>query len=198
MISGRHTYGVENVTIHRFRESAHFHYLRIGNFCSIAMNCEVFLGGNHYTNLVTTFPFGLVSKEAFPRADNPVNAYMKGSYSKGDVIIENDVWIGAHVTLMSGVHVGNGAVIAANSHVIKDVPPYAIVGGNPARVIKYRFTPHQIDALERIQWHQWSDEVINERVLDILSPDVDAFICKYDEQAGPQERDEAEGHTENV
>lgn len=82
---------------------------------------------------------------------------------KGSIIIQNDVWIGYGVTIMGGVTVHNGAVIAANSTVTKDVPPYAIVAGNPARVIKYRFDPETIERLQRIQWWYWDEKIIKER-----------------------------------
>lgn len=180
MFVGRHTYGTEHIKIRRWPESKHYHHLYIGSFCSIADDCEIYLGGNHYTDLVTTFPFGLVAKEAFPNANFPENPNLQGSYSKGNVVIDSDVWIGSHVTIMSGVHIGDGAVIAANSHVVKDVPPYSIVGGNPARVIRYRFAPDQIEALLRIQWYMWPDHVINERIQDIVNPEVETLIEKYD------------------
>ena len=82
---------------------------------------------------------------------------------KGSIIIQNDVWIGYGVTVMGGVTIHNGAVIAANSTVTKDVPPYAIVAGNPARVIKYRFDPETIERLQRIQWWYWDEKTIKER-----------------------------------
>ena len=180
MFVGRHTYGTEHIKIRRWAESKHYHKLYIGSFSSIADDCEIYLGGNHYTDLVTSFPFGLVAKDAFPNADFPENPNLQGSSSKGDVVIDSDVWIGSHVTIMSGVHIGDGAVIAANSHVVKDVPPYAIVGGNPAKIIRYRFAPDHVEALLRIQWYMWPDHVINERIRDIVNPEVETLIEKYD------------------
>lgn len=82
---------------------------------------------------------------------------------KGSIIIQNDVWIGYGVTILSGVTVHNGAVIAAHATVTKDVPPYAIVAGNPARVIKYRFDPETIERLQRIQWWYWDEKTIQKR-----------------------------------
>jgi virginiamycin A acetyltransferase len=80
---------------------------------------------------------------------------------------------------MSGVKIGNGAVIAANSHVVKDVPDYAIVGGNPAKIIKYRFSETQIEKLLSIKWWEWSDEKINENLEYILNPNIDLFIQNF-------------------
>ncbi len=180
MYVGRHTYGMDHIKIRRWPEMKKHYNLVIGHFCSIADDIEVYLGGNHYTNLVSSFPFGIVSNDTFPNAkliEN--NPNLNGSYCKGDVIIGSDVWIGSHVTIMSGVTIGHGAVIAANSHIVKDVPPYAIVGGNPASVIKYRFSEDQIKKLLTIQWWNWSDEKINENLVYILSDNIDNFIEKF-------------------
>ncbi len=137
MYVGRHTYGLEHVKIRRWNEMKKQYNLYIGNFTSIADDLEVYLGGNHYTQLVTTFPFGILKNDIFTNATSiPSNLNLNGSYCKGDVHIGSDVWIGSHVTIMSGVKIGDGAVIAANSHIVKDVPPYAMVGGNPAKIIK--------------------------------------------------------------
>jgi virginiamycin A acetyltransferase len=95
--------------------------------------------------------------------------------TRGDVIIGNDVWIAENVTIMSG----DGAVIACNSHVVKDVEPYSIVGGNPAKFIKYRFTQEQIEWLLKIQWWKWSPEKINENVHLLCNDRIDEFIDKH-------------------
>lgn len=109
MSFGKHSYG--NITKHWENDNA---TLIVGKFCSIASNVHVYLGGNHRTDWVTTYPFGHVNKEHFNNFDG------KGHpTTKGDVIIGNDVWIGDNVTIMSGVTVGDGAVIANNSHVVK-------------------------------------------------------------------------------
>jgi acetyltransferase-like isoleucine patch superfamily enzyme len=180
MYVGRHTYGMDHIKIRRWNEMKNQYNLVIGHFCSIADDIEVYLGGNHYTQLVSSFPFGIVSNNTFTNAkliEN--NPNLNGSYCKGNVVIGSDVWIGSHVTIMSGVKIGDGAVIAANSHIVKDVPPYAIVGGNPAKVIKYRFSESQIEKLLIIQWWNWSDEKINENLEYILSENMDNFIEKF-------------------
>jgi acetyltransferase-like isoleucine patch superfamily enzyme len=179
MFVGRHTYGMEHIKIRRWNEMKKHYSLYIGHFTSIADDVEVYLGGNHYTQLVTSFPFGIVANHIFTNATQiPSNLNLNGSFCKGNVHIGSDVWIGSHVTIMSGVKIGDGAVIAANSHIVKDVPPYSIVGGNPAAVIKYRFCENQIEKLLKIQWWNWSDEKINEHLVYILNDNIDEFIDK--------------------
>jgi acetyltransferase-like isoleucine patch superfamily enzyme len=145
--------------------------LTIGNFCSIGGNVNIYLGGNHRIDWVSTYPFGHIHQNTF---DN-----FKGEghpSTKGDVIIGNDVWIGDNVTIMSGVTIGDGVVIANNSHVIKDIEPYSLVGGNPAKLIKYRFTHEQIKKLLEIKWWFWDDEKINIFSPLLCNPDIDKFI----------------------
>ena len=96
--------------------------------------------------------------------------------TKGDVIIGNDVWIADNVTIMSGVTIGDGSVIACNSHVVKDVEPYTLVGGNPAKFIKYRFTKEQIEKLLQIKWWEWDDSKINKFVPLLCNNNIDEFI----------------------
>jgi virginiamycin A acetyltransferase len=97
---------------------------------------------------------------------------------KGDIVIENDVWIGANSTIMSGITIHNGAIIAAGSTVTKDVPPYAIVAGNPGKVVKYRFNRKQIEDLLEISWWDWDENKIKESAMTIWSKDIDFFIEK--------------------
>jgi serine acetyltransferase len=98
---------------------------------------------------------------------------------KGDIIIGNDVWIGAKSTIMSGVKIGDGAVIGSGSVVAKDVPPYAIVVGNPAKVIKYRFDEQQIENLLEIAWWNWPEHKIKEEAMLLWSKDINYFIDKH-------------------
>lgn len=166
---GRHTYGHEKIAVLRWDASAD---LSIGSFCSIAYGCTVFLGGDHRVDWVTTYPFTKLDKR-WPGA-----AGIGGHpATKGDVTIGNDVWIAAEAAIMSGVTVGDGAVIAARSTVVKDVPPYTIVGGNPARVVGHRFEPHQVEALMAIRWWEWPDERIAANVELLCSDDIDRFIA---------------------
>jgi len=148
---GKYSYG--NPTVLWDSSGAKLH---VGNFCSIANNVKIFLGGNHRTDWITTYPFGHINQETF----NSFNGIGLPT-TKGDVVIGNDVWIGNDVTIMSGVKIGDGVVIAANSHVVNDAEPYSLVGGNPAKHIKYRFTKEQIEKLLEIKWWNWNDEKIN-------------------------------------
>lgn len=166
---GEHTYGIPKVM--HWEEKAS---LKIGKFCSIAGDVTIFLGGNHRTDWISTYPFNVLN-ELFPNA-RKITGHPS---TKGDVVIGNDVWIGWSATILSGVAIGDGAVIAAKSVVTKNVPPYAIVAGNPARVVKYRFSQEIIDALEKIQWWNWSIEKINCNVNKICNPDIESFCKEY-------------------
>jgi hypothetical protein len=98
---------------------------------------------------------------------------------KGDIKIGNDVWIGATSTIMSGVTIGDGAVIGAGSTITKDVPPFAIVAGNPGKIVKYRFTEEQIEKLLQIAWWDWGEDKIKENAMSMWSPNIDDFIKKH-------------------
>ena len=98
---------------------------------------------------------------------------------KGDIIIGNDVWIGAKSTIMSGVKIGDGVIIAAGALVTKDVEPYSVVGGNPAKHIKYRFDEEQIVDLLKIKWWEWNEDMIKEEAMLLWSRDINFFIGKH-------------------
>lgn len=141
---GKFTYGHESIEIKQWNEGAN---LEIGSFCSIASNVTIYLGGNHRTDWITTFPFGhMFIKELGEEK------FVGHPSTKGDVIIGNDVWIGSGATILSGVKIGDGAVISANATVTKDVEAYYIVGGNPANVLKKRFTEDIIELLLKLAW----------------------------------------------
>jgi acetyltransferase-like isoleucine patch superfamily enzyme len=165
MTFGKYTYGTPNILWQNNDAE-----LIVGNFCSIAANVNIYLGGNHMTNWVTTYPFGHIHQDVF----NNFNGYGHPS-TKGNVIIGNDVWIGSNVTIMSGITIGDGAIIANNSHIVKNVDPYSLVGGNPAKLIKYRFTEEQIKKLLEIKWWYWDDEKIN-NFTPLLCNNIDEFI----------------------
>ena len=109
---------------------------------------------------------------AFPAAAN-ISGH---PYSNGDVVIGSDVWIGRDATILSGITIGNGAVIAASSVVVKDVPAYMVVGGNPARCIKNRFSQEVVEELQRLQWWQFDDATLNSLMPYLLSPNVEALL----------------------
>jgi acetyltransferase-like isoleucine patch superfamily enzyme len=151
--------------------------LKIGNFSSIAENVNILLGGNHPIEWISSFPFGVVFDEFQEQCDN----YPK--LSKGDVIIGNDVWIGINSTILSGIQVGDGAIIAAGSVVTKNVEPYAIVGGNPAKLIRKRFSDEQITKLLAIKWWDWEIDKIRENVGLIASGNIEEFIQRHWDQS---------------
>lgn len=166
---GRGTYGIPK--IYNWGEGT---TLQVGAYCSIADGVQIFLGGEHRTDWVTTYPFPV-----FWEAATGVQGHPR---SKGDVIIGNDVWIGTDATLLSGVKIGDGAVIGAKSVVVKDVPPYAIVAGNPARVIKMRFDNDTIARLLKVTWWEWDDARIERALPLLLQEDTQAFLRAVENQ----------------
>ena len=139
---GAYSYGRPKV---RFPESGR--RLTIGRYCSIADKVEILLGGDHRLDWVSTYPFAAM-QALFPDAQAPADYHS----SRGDVVIGNDVWLGSGCMILSGVTVGHGAVVAARAVVTRDVAPYAVVAGNPARVVRKRFEPDTIAALLDAAW----------------------------------------------
>lgn len=162
---GRYTYGHEDSMVHSWGEDAK---VIIGNFCSIASNVEFFLGGNHRVDWITTYPFGHIHNEIF-------NNFNGEGHPKtnGNIVIGNDVWIGMSAKIMSGVVIGDGAVIASNSVVTKNVEPYSIVGGNPAKLIKKRFDLEIIELLLSLKWWDWDEKKINQNLGILCSPEIE-------------------------
>jgi acetyltransferase-like isoleucine patch superfamily enzyme len=141
--------------------------LIIGKFCSIAPNLTVILSSEHKPENISTYSFNQL---------NLANVFHSDAKAKGDVTIGNDVWIGINVTIMSGVTIGDGAIIGAGSIVTNDVPPYAIVAGNPAQKIKMRFTDETIAKLLEIQWWNWDIEKINQNIPFLHSTNIELFL----------------------
>jgi acetyltransferase-like isoleucine patch superfamily enzyme len=160
---GRGTYGEPKIL--HWGESA---TLKVGAFCSIAENVTIFLGGNHRTDWITTYPFPIFRESAKAIIGHPA--------TRGDVVIGNDVWVGANATIMSGVRIGDGAVIGASSVVTRDVPSYGIVAGNPARLIRLRFSDDEIACLIEISWWNWSDTQLDAAMPILLSGNVSALV----------------------
>jgi acetyltransferase-like isoleucine patch superfamily enzyme/tetratricopeptide (TPR) repeat protein len=184
---GDYTYGLPVI---RWPEGAR---LKIGKFCSIADGVEIFLGGNHNTDWLSTYPFSALSDE-WPQA-----AGIAGHpASKGDVTIGNDVWLGANCVIMSGVSIGDGAVVGTRSVVTKDVAPYSIVAGNPARMVKKRFSPEQISSLLALRWWDWDKEDIARSLPVLCSPHIERFLseCKQGGGLNGKERMLAAGQVE--
>jgi acetyltransferase-like isoleucine patch superfamily enzyme len=143
--------------------------LKIGKFCSISTNVTIFLVAEHRPDWITTYPFNILFKDFKSIAGHPS--------TKGDVIIGNDVWIGSNSTIMSGVTIGDGAVVGACSLVTRNVAPYSIVGGNPARLIRMRFDSNTIDALLKIRWWDWDLKRIKKNMTTLLSCNVRKFVA---------------------
>jgi acetyltransferase-like isoleucine patch superfamily enzyme len=149
--------------------------LIIGKFCSIAANVKIVLGAEHRMDWVSTYPFPALGK-IWPEADE-----VKGHpASKGDVVIGNDVWIAEGAVILSGVKIGDGAVIGSQAVVSKDVPPYAVVSGNPAQLVKKRFDEDVIKKLSQIQWWNWPVDKIRKNMPLICSRKIDDFLSNAD------------------
>jgi len=150
--------------------------LKIGRYCSIAEGVVILLGGEHHADWATTYPLNAVFQLTEGQHYSPPHK------SKGDIIIGNDVWIGYQSLILSGVNIGNGAIIGARSVVTKDVPAYSVVGGNPAKHIKWRFEQNMIERLQQIAWWDWNDEKVLKALPYLLSSDIQVFLDKYSER----------------
>ena len=142
--------------------------LAIGNYCSFAKNVQIFLGGNHRLDWVSTYRYPIFFQEAL---------HIKNSAStNGNITIGNDVWLCENCTVLSGINIGHGAVVANGAVVTKDVAAYEIVGGNPAKHIRWRFDELTREALLKSEWWDWpEDELL--RIVDIIcSDDISRFI----------------------
>ncbi|ALS01431.1 chloramphenicol acetyltransferase [Enterococcus silesiacus] len=145
----------------------HLDKLIIGNYVCIAAGATILMGGNHnhHPDWITVYPFA---------------SHVEKSYEpKGNTVIKSDAWIGMNAMIMPGVTIGEGAVIAAGSMVVKDIPPYTIVGGNPARVIKQRFSNDEINMLLELRWFDWTKEQIEGAQDILMSGSVDKLYLYY-------------------
>ncbi|QFZ55749.1 CatB-related O-acetyltransferase [Oceanihabitans sp. IOP_32] len=145
--------------------------LIIGKFCMIASDVKFIMNGaNHLTDALSTYPFAIFGK-GWERAMDG-----KSYPNKGDINIGNDVWIGYNATIMAGITIGDGAIIATNSTIVKDVEPYSIVGGNPAKEIKKRFDNSTIKKLLEIKWWNWDIEKITKNVQNLTDNNIENLI----------------------
>lgn len=151
---GSGSYGIINVDNTRPEAK-----VKIGCYCSIAKDVCFVSCADHKMNLLSTYPYKSICFGDYSDA-----------VTKGNIIIDDDVWIGRKVTILSGVHIGQGAVIAAGAVVSKDVPPYAIVGGVPARVIKYRFSQPVIDFLITLNYNSLTEDLIRTHIDELYKP----------------------------
>jgi acetyltransferase-like isoleucine patch superfamily enzyme len=149
--------------------------LRMGHFCSVAKGVQVFLAGEHRPDWVTTYPFKAVCDGYQDLPGYP--------HTKGDVVIGNDVWICDGAIILSGVTIGDGAVIGARTVVARDVPPYAIVGGNPAKITRMRFEATVVERLQKLAWWDWSDEEIMAAMPHLLGGDIEHFLDSAEQGA---------------
>ena len=146
--------------------------LKVGKFCQFGGGVLIMLNssGGHRPEWVTTYPFTQFFNDfknlPFPTA------------KKLDVTIGNDVWIGTNSTILSGVNIGDGAIIGASSVVTKDVPPYSVFAGNPAKLVRMRFEPEIIQKLLEIKWWDWEPQRIKENMPLLLSANIEEFISK--------------------
>ena len=145
---GNHSYGELNISF--FCENAG-EKLEIGSFVSIAKGVIFILGGQHQTKTFATFPL----RAYFTRIDNNLD-----SQSKGPVIVGDEVWIGAGAIILSGVNIGKGAIVGAGAVISKDIPPYAVVAGNPAKIVKYRFSKDVISQILDLKLSDINNDVI--------------------------------------
>jgi virginiamycin A acetyltransferase len=173
IIVGDYTYYDDFEDVHNFEKNVKYHFdfigdkLIIGKFCMIASDVTFIMNGaNHLTEAITSYPFAIFGgdwKDAMEGKKYP---------AKGDTIIGNDVWIGYKATIMPGVNIGDGAIIASQATVTRDVEPYSIVGGNPARLIKKRFSQEDIKRLLKLKWWDWEVEKISKHVQHLTGRNI--------------------------
>lgn len=174
IIVGDYTYYDDFENVNNFEKNVKYLFdfvgdkLIIGKFCMIASGVQFIMnGGNHLTDSISTYPFSIFGEDW-------ANAMEGKSYPyKGDTVIGNDVWIGSNATIMPGIKIGDGAIIATNSTVTKDVEPYTIVGGNPAKPIRKRFSEEQIKILLKLKWWDWNIEKITHVTQALCGNNID-------------------------
>lgn len=177
IIVGDYTYYDDFESVKNFEKNVKYLFdftgdkLIIGKFCMIASDVTFIMNGaNHLTDAISTYPFAIFGGDWS-------NAMEGKTYPvKGNTKIGNDVWIGYGATIMPGVTIGDGAIIATKSVITKDVEPYAIVGGNPAKQIKKRFTEHKIKSLLELKWWDWPVEKITRNAKYLTGTDINNLL----------------------
>ena len=177
IIVGDYSYYDDPVDPEGFERNVLYNYgsdrLVIGKFCAIATNVKFIMNGaNHKLDGISTYPFPIFGQGWEAAMDKLMELP-----SRGDTLIGNDVWIGYEALIMPGVKIGDGAVIAARSVVVSDIPPYVVAGGNPARPIKQRFSDSEVAQLLSIQWWDWEIDKITRNIDIIMGSDIRA-LCE--------------------
>ena len=178
IVIGDYTYYDDPEDSEGFERNVLYHFpfigdkLVIGKFCALARGAKFIMNGaNHKMSGLSTYPFSI-----FGNGWEKVLPRLEDLPYKGDTVVGNDVWIGYDALVMPGVKIGDGAIIAARSVVVNDVPAYSVVGGNPAKVLKMRFEPETVAELERIAWWNWPVATITGNLEKIVSGDVKALL----------------------
>lgn len=174
IVVGDYTYYDDFEDVANFEKNVKYHFdfvgdqLIIGKFCMIASGVTFIMNGaNHLGKSISAYPFAIFGKDWQHAMDG------KTYPTKGNTVIGNDVWIGFNATIMPGINIGDGAIIASNATVTKDVPPYAVVGGNPAKVIRKRFSDEGITKLLELKWWNWPIEKITANVHHLTGEHLD-------------------------
>jgi virginiamycin A acetyltransferase len=182
ILVGEYTYYDDPVDPSGFERNVLYHFeedrLVIGKFCAIATGVKFIMNGaNHKLDAISTYPFPIFGAAWAEAMDELTHLP-----SRGDTVIGNDVWIGFESLIMPGVHIGDGAIIAARSVVTRDVPPYTIVGGNPAQIIRQRFSDAEITTLLTLRWWDWPIEHITRHVRAIMGDRLEDLMTIYQTQ----------------
>lgn len=177
IVIGEYTYYDDPDNSQDFERNVLYHFpfigdrLVIGRFCAIARGVKFIMNGaNHAMGGISTYPFHI-----FGQGWEKIAPAMSDLPFKGDTVIGNDVWIGYDALIMPGVKIGDGSIVASRSVVTSDVPPYTIVGGNPARPLRERFDPQSVARLQSLAWWDWPVEAITAHLALISAGDVDAL-----------------------
>lgn len=177
IIIGDYTYYDDFENVDNFEKNVKYHFdfvgdkLIIGKFCMIASDVKFIMNGaNHLTEAITSYPFAIFGGDWQDAMDG------KNYPNKGNITIGNDVWIGYNATITAGVRIGDGAIIGANAMVTKNVEPYSIVGGNPAKLIRKRFDDNTINKLLEIKWWDWDIDRITKNVKNLTDKELNKLL----------------------